>query len=136
MRSEMPPKTKFPKEISFRSSHFPGSVIFCSFLFHLKGCSESFPILMMKNTLTVLAPFTCFASAHFNLNYPAARGFDQDLIGNFPCGSQCTISKATIWPISGGEIALTMGHVNANVEILIGFGNDVRSPFNTVIRPA
>jgi hypothetical protein len=86
-------------------------------------------------TLTALAALTSLASTHFNLDYPAARGFDEDNLGNFPCGSQDTVSSnRTLWPLSGGSIALTMGHIDANVEVLIGFGNSVGSAFNTVLR--
>ncbi len=76
----------------------------------------------MKCTLTLpeLAAFASLSSAHFNLNYPAARGFDEGTLPNFPCGGQNTVSSnRTLWPISGGSIALTMGHIDANVEVLI-----------------
>jgi len=33
------------------------------------------------------------------------------------------------------DIALTMGHIDANVQVLIAFGNDPGSAFNTIIRP-
>jgi hypothetical protein len=90
----------------------------------------------MKSTLTALAAFTTLTSAHFNLNYPIVRDFDEDKLGTFPCGSFDTPStNRTLWPLTGGEIALTMGHIDANVEVLIGFGNDVGSAFNTVLRP-
>lgn len=88
-----------------------------------------------KATLTALAALATLTSAHFNLNYPAARGFNEDNLGNFPCGSQDTVSSnRTLWPLSGGSISLTMGHIEANVEVLIGFGNDIGSAFNTVLR--
>ena len=88
----------------------------------------------MKSTLTALAAFTTLASGHFNFNYPAARGFDEDKLGTFPCSSFDKPSdNRTLWPLSGGEIAL-MGHIEANVEVLIGFGNNVGSAFNTVLR--
>jgi hypothetical protein len=90
----------------------------------------------MKSTLTALAAFTTLASAHFNLNYPSARGFDEDKLGSFPCGSFDTpSSNRTLWPLSGGEIALTMGHIDANVEVLLGLGSDVGSAFNIILRP-
>ncbi|KAF4629126.1 hypothetical protein G7Y89_g9016 [Cudoniella acicularis] len=89
----------------------------------------------MKTTLTALTAFASLASAHFNLNYPAARGFDEDILGTFPCGGQNTVSSnRTVWPISNGEIALTMGHIDANVEVLIAVGNNPGSAFNTVLR--
>jgi hypothetical protein len=33
---------------------------------------------MKPTQITALAAFTSVASAHFNLDYPAARGFDED----------------------------------------------------------
>jgi len=90
----------------------------------------------MKTTLTVLAAFATLTTAHFNLDYPVARGFDEDKLVTFPCGSFDTPSNnRTSWPISGGSIALTMGHINTNIEVLIAVGNDVGSAFNTVLRP-
>ena len=74
----------------------------------------------MKSTLTALAAYASLASAHFNLNYPAARGFDEDKLGTFPCGSFDTpSSNRTLWPLTGGEIALTMGH--SKYHPLLGF---------------
>ncbi|KAN0119565.1 hypothetical protein V8E51_001773 [Hyaloscypha variabilis] len=69
---------------------------------------------MKSTTPLALAALTTLASAHFNLDYPAARGFDEDI---------------------RGSIALTMGHIDANVAVYIGFGDSVGSSFNTVIRP-
>ncbi|CZR51559.1 uncharacterized protein PAC_01436 [Phialocephala subalpina] len=93
----------------------------------------------MKTTAfssTALVAFASVATAHFNLDYPAARGFDEDTLGNFPCGGQDTAtSNRTSWPLTGGSIALTMGHIDANVEVLIAIGSNPGSAFNTVIRP-
>lgn len=89
----------------------------------------------MLSTLTALAAFSSLAFAHFNLDYPAARGFDEDILGTFPCGGQDTVSSnRTLWPLTGGDIALTMGHVDANIEVLIGFGDNPGSAFNTIIK--
>ncbi|PMD35169.1 hypothetical protein L207DRAFT_587482 [Hyaloscypha variabilis F] len=91
---------------------------------------------MKSTTLLALAALTTLASAHFNLDYPAARGFDEDILGTSPCGGQDTVStNRTLYPLTGGSIALTMGHIDANVAVYIGFGDSVGSSFNTVIRP-
>lgn len=37
--------------------------------------------------------------------------------------------------MSGGEIALTMGHSDANIQVLLAMGNMPGSNFNTVIKP-
>ncbi|KAL2069125.1 hypothetical protein VTL71DRAFT_15463 [Oculimacula yallundae] len=88
------------------------------------------------STTLALAALTSLTTAHFNLDYPAARGFDEELITNFPCGGQNTVStERTMWPISGGQIALTMGHIDANVQVLIAMGNSPGSAFNTILRP-
>ncbi|RDW80075.1 hypothetical protein BP6252_04713 [Coleophoma cylindrospora] len=90
----------------------------------------------MRSQVLLTALVAGTASAHFNLDYPAARGFNEDKLGTFPCGSFDTpATNRTVWPMSGGEIALTMGHITANVEVFIGFGNNVGSAFNTVLRP-
>ncbi|ESZ91486.1 hypothetical protein SBOR_8147 [Sclerotinia borealis F-4128] len=52
-----------------------------------------------------------------------------------PRGGQNTISsKRTLWPLAGGSIALDMKDASANVEVLIGYGNDVGGDCNTVFR--
>lgn len=90
----------------------------------------------MKTVIAALLALASVVSAHFKLDYPEARGFDEDKLVQFPCGSFDTPqTNRTLWPISGGQIALTMGHIEANVEVLIGFGNDPGSAFNTVLRP-
>lgn len=74
------------------------------------------------------------ASAHFKLTYPAARGFDEDVLGTFPCGGQDTVSSnRTSWPITGGPIQLYMGHTDAKVQVLLGLGNDPGSNFNITL---
>jgi hypothetical protein len=89
----------------------------------------------MKSTFIALGALTSIASAHFNLNFPVARGFDEEKLVTFPCGSFNTPStERTPWPLNGGQIALKMGHVQANVEVFIGFGDDVGTAFNTVLR--
>lgn len=92
--------------------------------------------MLSTSTTLALAALTSLTTAHFNLDFPAARGFDEDKLGTFPCGGQDTVSTTrTPWPLSGGQIALTMGHIDANVEVLIAMGNSPGSAFNTIIRP-
>ncbi|KAF5873238.1 putative gpi anchored protein [Botrytis fragariae] len=75
------------------------------------------------------------STAHFLLSYPASRGFNEDTLSQFPCGGQDTVSSnRTLWPLSGGSIALDMEDASANIEVLIAFGNNVGSAFNTVLR--
>lgn len=55
----------------------------------------------MKTTLLLAASAT-LASAHFKLNYPPARGFDEDTLPQYPCGGQDTVSERTPIPIGSG----------------------------------
>ena len=76
------------------------------------------------------------ASAHFTLDYPKARGFDEDQLGQFPCGGQNDVSTdRTLWPLTGGTVQLTMEHDRVAAQVLIGLGNDVGDAFNTVLVP-
>jgi hypothetical protein len=83
--------------------------------------------------LSALLPLV---SAHFKLIYPAARGFDEDILGTFPCGGQNTVSSnRTEFPITGAPIQLLMGHTSAKVQVLLALGNDPGSNFDYVLLP-
>ncbi|KAI9749733.1 MAG: hypothetical protein M4579_006761 [Chaenotheca gracillima] len=76
------------------------------------------------------------ASAHFKLDYPAARGFDEDKLPTFPCGGQNAVSSnRTAWPLKGGAVQLEMEHDRVMVQILLGLGNDVGDSFNITLLP-
>ena len=77
-----------------------------------------------------------FTTAHFLLNYPAARGFDEDKLVQFPCGGQDTPSpNRTLWPLAGGPIQLNMQHDRVAVQVLLGLGNDVGVNYNITLVP-
>ncbi|GAB7348057.1 hypothetical protein MBLNU459_g6092t2 [Dothideomycetes sp. NU459] len=87
-------------------------------------------------TQFLLASILPLASAHFNLVYPAARGFDEDTLGTFPCGGQNTVStNRTQWPLSGAPIQLDMGHTSAKVQVLLALGNEPGDNFNITLVP-
>src|SRR5438876_5638294 len=49
--------------------------------------------------------------AHFTLDYPPPTGFDEDKEPTPPCGGfNPTVSNATNWPLSGGEIVIDSHH--------------------------
>jgi len=91
----------------------------------------------MHSTTLLALLLTPFVSAHFNLVYPAARGFDEDLLVNYPCGGQNTVSSnRTQWPNTGAPIQLNMGHTSARVQVLIAYGNNpTGDDFHTVLIP-
>jgi hypothetical protein len=75
------------------------------------GHSLPLHIFKMKTTITTLAALASVASAHFTMEFPTVRGFDEDKLTQWPCGAQDTvgIKGRTPFPMTGGEIALTMG---------------------------
>ncbi|KAI9733389.1 MAG: hypothetical protein M1834_003473 [Cirrosporium novae-zelandiae] len=83
----------------------------------------------MLSSLTLLL-FPFLASAHFKLDFPTSRGFDEDLLVNGPCGSQNTPSsnRTLIALTSSGSasfpIQLTMGHDEAEVQVNLALGNN------------
>ena len=83
----------------------------------------------------IILPLT-LVTAHFQLNSPPARGFDEDTIATFPCGGQDTVSSnRSLFPLSGGPVQLNMEHDHAEVQVLLGLGNDVRENFNITLEP-
>lgn len=91
---------------------------------------------MMKLIFLTLVSLTSFVCAHFTLDYPPARGFDEDKLGSFPCGGQDTVTtNRTSWPLAGGPIQLTMGHDHAAVQVLIALGTNVTNNFNAILVP-
>lgn len=90
---------------------------------------------MLSHAL-IFSAFSALATAHFTLEWPAARGFDDDKEPNFPCGGFDSVSSnRTSFPLSGAPIQLKMGHTEANVQVLLAVGNDPGSAFNIELRP-
>lgn len=82
-----------------------------------------------------LISFLTFTSAHFKLDVPPSRGFNEDTLGSFPCGGQALSSSRTQIPLSKPEvfIALEMGHDQSAVQVLLALGNDPGSHFNITL---
>ncbi|KAF4304442.1 putative gpi anchored protein [Botryosphaeria dothidea] len=75
-------------------------------------------------------------TAHFTLEWPTARGFDDDKAGTFPCGGfDAVSSNRTSFPLSGAPIQLKLGHTETNLQVLLAVGNDPGSAYNIVLRP-
>ncbi|KAL6710645.1 hypothetical protein ACN47E_007702 [Coniothyrium glycines] len=73
------------------------------------------------------------AFAHFNLDYPASRGFDDDKEGDFPCGGFNDVSSNRVdFPISGGPVQVRFGHPSTNVAVYMAIGDNPGSSFNIV----
>ncbi|KAI8934764.1 hypothetical protein NX059_008452 [Plenodomus lindquistii] len=74
--------------------------------------------------------------AHFNLNFPPTRGFDDDKQGTFPCGSFDSVSSSrTNFRIGGAPIQLVLGHPQTDVAVYMAIGDDPGSAFSVKIQP-
>ncbi|KAL8283645.1 hypothetical protein RQP46_005440 [Phenoliferia psychrophenolica] len=86
----------------------------------------------MKSFIAPFLALASVASAHFTLDYPQTRGFNEDIEGNF-CGGFNSSATRVPFPLSSGPILIDSHHPSADVAILISF---VQSPttfrdFNT-----
>lgn len=90
--------------------------------------------MLLKTLLFAVSAALVPVSAHFNLNYPAARGFNEDNLGTGPCGGFDTpASKRT--PVSTTSLAvdLKMGHDENAVQVLMGLGDNPGNNFNIIL---
>jgi len=80
-----------------------------------------------------LLSFAPVVFAHFQLNYPPTRGFDDDKEPTPICGGFNSISNRTAFPLSGGQLQITSFHVTASVFAEISFDSNPSSftQFNT-----
>ncbi|KAL1792569.1 hypothetical protein ACET3X_009076 [Alternaria dauci] len=87
---------------------------------------------MLSNSVLALA-FLPLALAHFQLEFPASRGFTDDTQGNFPCGGFNDVQQQrTDFPIGGGPIQLHMEHPQTNVAVYMAIGDNPGDGFNIV----
>lgn len=92
--------------------------------------------MFSQSFLTFALAALPLAAAHFNLDFPPARGFDEDKLPTFPCGGQDKISgNRTSVPMSSFSIALNMGHDENAVQVLLGLGSDPGTNFNITLLP-
>ncbi|GAQ03773.1 uncharacterized protein AFUA_6G02800 [Aspergillus lentulus] len=91
----------------------------------------------MKFSPAYLLGFAPIVAAHFRLQYPTSRGFDEDTMSNFPCGGLAQSSNRTQVSLSSGSfpVALRMGHDETAIEVLLALGNDPGTNFNITLRP-
>lgn len=120
----------FPFSYSRLQSHSPLLAASYSFSCFLGFTSNMYFSVF---SLAALLPLT---TAHFILNWPTNRGFDDSLATGFPCGGFDNVkSPRTEFPLSGGPIQLDMQHPQTRVAVYLALGNDPGSSYNIVLRP-
>ncbi|KAG9185882.1 hypothetical protein G6011_07213 [Alternaria panax] len=87
---------------------------------------------MFPNSVLTLA-FLPLSLAHFQLKFPASRGFTDDTESNFPCGGFDDVQQQrTDFPIGGGPIQLHMEHPQTNVAVYMAIGDNPGDGFSIV----
>lgn len=90
----------------------------------------------MLRELALLLQLSQLVSAHFVINYPGSRGFNEDKHSEWPCGGFNEVSSnRSEFPLHGGPIQIHSTHTQQLLEVLIAVGNDPGRNFNTVVVP-
>ncbi|KAG8920695.1 hypothetical protein FRC01_000637 [Tulasnella sp. 417] len=89
-------------------------------------------MLTLPKILGISTAFLTAVQAHFTLNHPPTRGFDEDLEPEF-CGGFPVADNRTLFPLTGGLIDINSYHETAQFVTLISFSSDPQSfaNFNT-----
>ncbi|KAF2839775.1 hypothetical protein M501DRAFT_932828 [Patellaria atrata CBS 101060] len=91
---------------------------------------------MLSTSTLALSLFPLLTSAHFQLEWPEARGFEDRTAGDFPCGGFNDVSdERTPFPLSGGPIQLDLGHTETKLQVVLALGNDPGDAYNHVLVP-
>lgn len=90
----------------------------------------------MLLSLLLLAQLSQLVSAHFVIQYPEPRGFNEEKQPQWPCGGLNNVSPARAeFPLSGGPIQIRSTHTQELLEVLVAVGNKPGTSFNTVVVP-
>ena len=90
--------------------------------------------MLLPTFLVAICATVLPVSAHFRLNYPAARGLSEDNQGSGPCGGFDTpSSERTLVSTTSLTVALEMGHDESAVQVLLGLGENPGNNFNLTI---
>ncbi|KAG8946175.1 hypothetical protein FRC04_012030 [Tulasnella sp. 424] len=89
-------------------------------------------MLSLPKILGLSTAFFTIAHAHFTLDYPPTRGFDEDLEPQF-CGGFPLANNRSLFPLTGGVVEIDSHHETAQFVTLISFSSDPQSftDFNT-----
>ena len=88
--------------------------------------------------LSLLSLLTVIVHAHFQIKSPTPRAFNEDSLGEYPCGgSNAQNNDRPKFPLAGGPIELDMGHDHSLVQVNLALGNVAvdGSAFNINVLP-
>lgn len=90
---------------------------------------------MIPESLLTLLALPLLASAHFELQFPTARGGDDTNQATFPCGGYEQTQNRTPVSLTSVAVAVELGHTENLFQVALAIGNDVGDSFNTIILP-
>lgn len=92
--------------------------------------------MLLPTFLVAICATVLPASAHYSLSYPPPRGTNEDNQGSGPCGGfDEPSSNRTVMSTTALTVQLEMGHDEAAVQVLLGFGDNPGNNFNlTIVR--
>lgn len=114
----------------------PSKVNSCTLFPHLNQAPH-FYIHPIMHTFLSLA-MASVATAHFTLNWPVNRGFDEDTMPNFPCGGFDKPSpNRTVISLDADTLPVdvTFHHSQTVISYLLALGTDPGSNFNITLGP-
>jgi hypothetical protein len=92
--------------------------------------------MLLQILIVALSAVLLPVSAHFELTYPAVRGFSEDNSGSGPCGGFDTpAADRSSVSTTSVTIALRMGHDEKAVQILLALGDNPGNNFNITLVP-
>ncbi|GAA5842089.1 hypothetical protein JCM9279_002784 [Rhodotorula babjevae] len=84
--------------------------------------------MQLTTFLVAAAALAPLASAHFTLDYPPTRGFDEDIESQFCGGFATPASSRTPFPLSGSApVTIGSHHASADVAIFLSFDSNPTS---------
>ncbi|KIM33896.1 hypothetical protein M408DRAFT_325468 [Serendipita vermifera MAFF 305830] len=91
---------------------------------------------MLLTRLSALLALAGAATAHFTLDYPPSRAFNEDDEVNAPCGGAAASTTRTPFPLGDGFIRLTSTHEPFNILVLISFVDNPTDIKNFTFTPS
>ncbi|CDS12300.1 hypothetical protein LRAMOSA04495 [Lichtheimia ramosa] len=80
---------------------------------------------MVRLSLLALSAATISAvSAHFQLNYPQTRGFNEDNEPQAPCGGFNNVGSRTEFPLENGFVQINSGHTTYKYTVKVITSNN------------
>ncbi|KDN39594.1 hypothetical protein RSAG8_08750, partial [Rhizoctonia solani AG-8 WAC10335] len=77
----------------------------------------------MMTRVFAMAALAASATAHFTLEWPRTRGFNEDIENQF-CGGFTNVGARSSFPLGAAGVSIDSTHDTANVIVLISFDSN------------